>query len=77
MLLELPSEVLLVLLPGQVLILAQETLLRHRQPEPSVVHVCTITSLEVDLYTTIALQPSVLAATTSAQGTFHVSALGP
>ncbi len=49
MLLELPSEVIPLLLPGHVLILAQETLLRHRQPEPSVAHVCTITSLEVVL----------------------------
>ena len=33
------------------LILANETLFRHCQPEPSVVHVCTVTSLKVDFTT--------------------------
>ena len=73
MLLESPSEFLhFALLPDQVLILAQDITNRvlsrkrlhnHLSGDPP--------------YTTTALQPSVSAATTGAQGTFHVTALDP
>ena len=68
MLLESLRNSFTLLLPGQVLILAQKKLFydianRALSRDPP--------------YTTIALQPPVSAAATGAQGTFHVSALGP